>query len=43
MGTDIKRLKELIKQKLAELDERDAESHIWYSKFLTLIEEIENK
>jgi hypothetical protein len=37
--TEIESLRKLIYSKIQKLDDKDAESHIWYGKFLTLIDE----
>lgn len=37
--SEIESLKKLIYKKVQALDNQDAESHIWYGKFLTMIDE----
>jgi hypothetical protein len=39
MAAEIEHLKMLIERKISKLHPHDAESHIWYGKFLTLIDE----
>jgi hypothetical protein len=38
---DLNKLKDAINKKLSALDDQEVEEHIWYGKFLTMIEEIQ--